>query len=91
MRPFGEPGNGIRPPRPRELTAALRSTLIWTTDGLTKSATVSNASDKRPSRLLALGRDSGAAGTARVKPRELTRAAAETTSAAHATALRFIP
>ena len=91
MRPFREPGNGIRPPRPRGPALALRSTLIWTTDGLTKSATASNASDRARAAFWLSAGISGAAGTARVKPRELTRAAAETTSAAHATALRFIP
>ena len=91
MRPFGEPGtaSGRRVRGARRL--ALRSTLIWTTDGLTKSATASNASDRARAAFWLSAGISGAAGTARVKPRELTRAAAETTSAAHATALRFIP
>ena len=73
-----------------ESVPRLRSTLIWTTDGLTNSATATNASDSAWAAFwLSAGIWCG--GHRRVRPRELTRAAVETTSAAQATALRFIP
>src|SRR5512135_746284 len=69
----------------------LRSTLIWTTDGLTNSATAMNASESaRAAFWLSAGAE-GAAGRRCVRPREPTSAAADTTSADHATALRFMP
>jgi hypothetical protein len=82
---------GSRPrPGVRIDVFALRSTLIWTTDGLTKSATATNASDSAFAAFWLSAGMLSAAGIGRVRPRELTSAAVDTTSAAQATALRFM-
>jgi len=75
--------------RPGTLVAFLW-TLIWTTDGLTNSATAPKASDKALAVRWLSGVTLGAAGIGRKKPVELTSAADATINAAHATGLRLI-
>ena len=65
-------------------------TLIWTTDGLTNSATPLKASDRARAGFWLSAVNCGAAGAVRSMPLELTRAAVDMTMAAQANALRFM-
>ena len=65
--------------------------LIWTTEGLTNSATAAKASDSARAVFWLSAGMLGAAGIGRIKPLELTSAALDTTRAAQATTLRFMP
>src|SRR5438309_11791560 len=90
----GVPGAPGRPgARPNGLVPRAETffwTVIWTTEGLTNSATPTKASDRARAVFWLSAVNCGAAGAVRSIPRELTRAAVATTRAAQETAFLFM-